>query len=64
MEWLTIWIVIAIVGAIVANNKGRSGLGWFLLCLILTPLMVLVLLALPALNPPRLRKFVPSALKP
>ena len=27
MEWLVIWIVVAIVGAIVASNKGRSGVG-------------------------------------
>jgi len=27
MEILIIWIVVAIVGAIVANNKGRSGAG-------------------------------------
>ena len=50
MEWLVIWIVVAIVGAIVANNKGRSGVGWFFLCLVLTPLAILVLLALPTLK--------------
>ena len=42
MEFLTIWIILAIVGAIVANNKGRSGVGWFLLCLLLTPVVILV----------------------
>jgi hypothetical protein len=47
MEWLVAWIVLAIVGAIVASNKGRSGAGWFFICLLLTPLMILVLLALP-----------------
>jgi len=50
VEFLTIWIVLAIVGAIVANNKGRSGVGWFFLCLLLTPLVILVLLALPTLK--------------
>ena len=50
MEWLVIWTVVAIVGAIVANNKRRSGVGWFFLCLILTPLAILVLLALPTLK--------------
>ena len=42
MEFLTIWIILAIVGAIVANNKGRSGVGWFFLCLLLTPVVILV----------------------
>jgi hypothetical protein len=51
MEFLAIWIILAIVGAIVANNKGRSGVGWFFLCLLLTPVVILVLLALPTLKP-------------
>jgi hypothetical protein len=46
MEFLAIWIILAIV----ANNKGRSGVGWFFLCLLLTPLVILVLLALPTLK--------------
>jgi uncharacterized protein (DUF58 family) len=52
MEVLTIWVVVAIVAAIVASNKGRSGVGWFFLCILLTPLAILVLLALPRLSPP------------
>jgi len=44
---LVIWIVVAIVAAIIASNKGRSNVGWFFLCLLLTPLAILVLLALP-----------------
>jgi hypothetical protein len=68
VEWLAIWIVVAIVG----NNKGRSGVGWFFLCLVLTPLAILVLLALPTLKavepqPVRLveaPKICPNALKP
>jgi hypothetical protein len=52
MELLVVWIVVAIVGAIVAGNKGRSGVGWFFICLLLTPLAVLILLALPTLKSP------------
>jgi Uncharacterised protein family UPF0547 len=52
MEILAIWTVLAIVAAIVAGNKGRSGAGWFFLCLLLTPLALLVLLALPTLDAP------------
>ncbi len=51
LEILTLWIVVAIVAAIVASNKGRSGLGWFLLCVLLTPLAILILLVLPSLKP-------------
>jgi Uncharacterised protein family UPF0547 len=52
MELLVGWIVLAVVGAIVASNRGRSGAGWFFLCLLLTPLMILALLALPTRKPP------------
>jgi hypothetical protein len=48
MTILTIWIVVAIVAAIIARNKGRSVFGWFLLCLFLTPLAVLILVVLPS----------------
>ena len=52
MEILVIWIVVAIVGAIIAGNKGRSKANWFFLCVVLTPLAILVLLALPSLKEP------------
>ena len=54
----------AAIAAIVANNKARSGAGWFFLCLLLSPLAILVLLALPALNTkvcPRCAETVKSA---
>jgi hypothetical protein len=50
VEWLVLWIVIAVVGAIVVSNRGR--VGWFFLCLVL-PVMILVLLALPSRRPPQ-----------
>ena len=52
MEILVIWVVVAIVGAIIAGNKGRSKANWFFLCVVLTPLAILVLLALPSLKEP------------
>jgi hypothetical protein len=60
MEILVIWIVVAVVAAIVASNRGRSGAGWFFLCLLATPLAILVLLALPTLKPPE-PQFEPTA---
>ncbi len=41
------YVAFAIVAAIVAKNKGRSEVGWALASLLLTPLVILVLLALP-----------------
>ncbi len=41
-----VWIAIAIVGAIVAGNKGFNASAWFVGCLLL-PLAILILLALP-----------------
>lgn len=43
---LIVWLAVAVTAGIVATNKGRSGLGWFLLCFFLTPLAILPLLAL------------------
>jgi hypothetical protein len=50
VAWIVIAIVIAIVGAIIADNKGYSSAGWFFVCLLL-PVAILILLALPPLKP-------------
>lgn len=42
--YVAIWIGIAIACAIIASNKGRSGLGWFFLGL-LFPLIALIIIA-------------------
>ena len=52
MEFAVIWIIGAIVAGVVSSNKGRSVLGWILGSVLLTPLIVLVLLALPSLTSP------------
>ncbi len=45
MEILLFWFGIAIITAIAASSKGRSGLGWFILgCLF--PLLALILVAI------------------
>jgi|GEM_PF-5911788 len=51
MGILVIWIVVAIVGSIIAGNRGRSSGDWFFLCL-LCPLAILGLFALPSLKEP------------
>ena len=39
MELFALWIAFSIMAAYVASNKGRSGFGWFMLSLILSPLI-------------------------
>src|SRR5260370_20432260 len=46
------WIVMAVVAGIVASNKGRCGVCWALSSLVLSPLLILVLLALRPLKAP------------
>jgi hypothetical protein len=46
------WLVFCIVVAIAANARGRSGIGWFLLSLLISPLFGLILvLVLSRKNP-------------
>ena len=39
------WIVLAIVCGAAASTKKKSGLGWFFLALVISPLLTLVILA-------------------
>lgn len=38
------WFVISIVVGAVASNKGRSGIGWFFISLLITPIISLIIL--------------------
>jgi hypothetical protein len=49
MEFLAIWVIVAIAAAIIASNKKRSAAGWFILCLLMAP-AIIILLALPTLD--------------
>ena len=50
MTVLTIWIICAVIAGIIAKKKNRSVGGWVLLTLLLTPLCLLVLIALSPLH--------------
>jgi hypothetical protein len=39
MEWILVWIALCVIAGVVASNKGRSGLGFFLLAFFLSPLV-------------------------
>lgn len=47
---LAFWIIFAIIVAVAASSRGRSGLGWFLIAVLLSPVLALILvLVLPNL---------------
>ena len=50
MELFVIFAVVAICAAVIANNKNRSAVGWFLLTLLI-PITILILLCLNKLPP-------------
>lgn len=50
MEIFIIWFVGAVFAGIIASSKGRSGFGYFLLSVLLTPLLGLILaIGMPSL---------------
>jgi uncharacterized membrane protein YhdT len=51
MGIFVIWSVFAFLVGIAASSRGRSGAGWFLLAVIISPLIaILFVLALPNLK--------------
>lgn len=46
-SWFVGWGTLALINAGLAQGKNRSGLGWFLLSLVLGPLATLILVLLP-----------------
>jgi hypothetical protein len=51
MEALILWLGFSIAIGILASRRGRSGIGWFLFSLILSPLLGLIfVLVLPRRN--------------
>ena len=51
MEFLVVWVGLAIVVGVAANSRGRSGGGWFVLAICVSPLVAgLLVLVLPNLR--------------
>ena len=47
MEWLLFWIGLAVIVGVGANTRGRSGFGWFILAILISPIIAgLLVLAL------------------
>ena len=49
MELIVFWVLFCVVVAVIANSKGRSGIAWFFLSVLISPVLGLILvLCLPA----------------
>jgi len=48
------WGTLALINAVLAQGKNRSGLGWFLLSMLLGPVATLILALVPRLPPQEL----------
>lgn len=46
--WFFLWVMFAVVVGVFAANKGRSGVGWFLLSLVISPLLGFLFVAVMA----------------
>lgn len=53
MEIAIVWLVLVICTGVVASNKGRSVIGWVLIAVLIAPITILILLALPPLQQER-----------
>ena len=43
MEIFILWLALALIPAVIASKKGRSGFGYFLLAVLLSPLIGLII---------------------
>lgn len=51
MEIAIFWLILALVVGVAAGSRGRSGFGWFLIAILLSPLIaIIILLVLPKLG--------------
>lgn len=46
MELILFWFIFSVVVGVIASARGRSGFGYFLLSLIISPLIAVILVAL------------------
>jgi hypothetical protein len=46
MELILFWFFVSILVAVFASSRNRSGFGWFLLSLIISPLITFIFLAI------------------
>lgn len=52
MELIAVWFLCAIVTAIIASSKGRSGVGWFLVGCVIGIFGIILVACMPSLKKP------------
>lgn len=57
MEFVALWLIFAAVVGFIASGRGRSGFWWFLLSLVLSPLICMIVVLV-------MKKIDPNAPKP
>lgn len=51
MEIILGWFIFSIVAGVIASSKGRSGFGYFILSLLLSPIIgILIAIGVPTIN--------------
>ena len=50
VEILVLWLICAVVTAVIANSKGRSGAGWFCVGLLIGIFGIVLAACLPAID--------------
>lgn len=61
MEWVVLWLGLAVTAGVIASSKGRSGFGYFVLGFFLPLIGVLIAIGVPSLRP---TPSVPAAAEP
>lgn len=46
MDILLLWFIFAVIVGVAASSRGRSGFGWFVLAIVISPLIAGLLMAL------------------
>lgn len=50
MEWIALWLGLAVAAGVIADSKGRSGFGYFVLGIFFPLIGVLIALGVPSLK--------------
>lgn len=52
MEYAFFWFIFAVAVGFIASARGRSGFGWFILAMVISPVIAVIIVALiPSIGP-------------
>jgi len=61
---VVVWVTVSIIVGVAANSRGRNGVGWFFVSLLLSPIIaLLLLLVFPPIRKQQSLKFNDSELR-